>query len=173
MGDEEKKRVIMFGAAVDGKAMTLPIAFSDKVAYMSEQAKCEIIAEPLDEPFTLDMSVGESAFGKGLCGKHGFTITGTASIERSEEEMAEISRLLNGAAEDSLTMTLTPDERQLPRKMKKGFRAKYRRDTKWKRKANSWRKRNERTFIGHITQDEDGVTFTGKELGGSRSSTIV
>lgn len=169
MGDEETKRIMMIGAAVDGQAMALPIAFTDKVAYLAEQAKCEIIAEPLGEPFTLNMPAEDTLLGKGLSGRHGFTITGTATASVSGEEMHEVSRLLNEAAEDSVTMTLTPDERQLPRRMKKAIRATYRRDTKWRRKAANWRKREERTYIGHLTQDEDGVTFTGKPVGGNKS----
>ena len=95
----------------------------------------------------------------------GFTMTGTATIEEGDREaLNSISRLFHDS--DSM-VTLTPDGRSLPRKMKKALRQgqRYRRDTKWKRKAARWQQRHSVTLLGSWTEDDEGVTFRGKPIG--------
>ena len=62
---------------------------------------------------------------------------------------------------DKVTVTVFPDDRRLPRKMKKGFRAKYLRDTKWKRKASNWRWRKRFEMTGTLHMDDGGITISG------------
>ena len=61
-----------------------------------------------------------------------------------------------------VTVTCFPSDSSLPRKMKKGNRATYRRDTKWKRKAAAWRWRNKFEVTGTMHFDDEGITITGK-----------
>ena len=94
----------------------------------------------------------------------GFTATGTATIEEGDREaLNSISRLFHDS--DSM-VTLTPDGRSLPRKMKKALRQgqRYHRDTKWKRKAARWQQRHSVTLLGSWTEDDEGVTFRGKPI---------
>lgn len=94
----------------------------------------------------------------------GFTATGTATIdEGNEEALNSISRLLN---DSDCMVTVVPDGRSLPRKMKKALRQgqRYRRDTRWKRKAARWEQRHSVKLLGRCTEDEDGVTFRGKPI---------
>lgn len=91
----------------------------------------------------------------------GFTATGTATIDEGDEEaLNSISRLL---LDSDCTVTLTPNGSSLPRKMKKALRQgqRYRRDTKWKRKAARWQQRHSLKLLGRLTEDEDGITFRG------------
>lgn len=62
-----------------------------------------------------------------------------------------------------VTVQCFPDDRRLPRKMKKGHRATYQRDTKWKRKAADWRWRNRFEMTGTLHMDDEGITITGKK----------
>jgi len=94
----------------------------------------------------------------------GFTATGTATIDEGDEEaLKSISRLLH----DSESMvTVVPNDSSLPRKMKKALRQgqRYRRDTKWKRKAARWQQRHSLTLLGRLTEDDEGITFRGKPI---------
>jgi len=94
----------------------------------------------------------------------GFTMIGTATIdEGNEEALNSISRLLHDS--DS-TVTLVPDGSSLPRKMKKALRQgqRYRRDTKWKRKAARWQQRHSLKLLGRLTEDDEDITFRGKPI---------
>lgn len=93
-----------------------------------------------------------------------FTMTGTATIDEGDEEaLNSISRLLH---DSDCTVTLVPDGSPLPRKMKKALRQgqRYRRDTKWKRKAARWQQRHSVKLMGSWTEDNEGVTFRGKPI---------
>lgn len=68
---------------------------------------------------------------------------------------------LNTQNFDKVQLVTVPDDRLLPRKMKKGKRATYRRNTKWKRKAALWRERNQYVLTGSLRQDGDNLTFEG------------
>lgn len=92
----------------------------------------------------------------------GFTATGTVTIdEGNEEALNSISRLLH---ESDCIVKCVPDGSSLPRKMKKALRQgqRYRRDTKWKRKAARWQQRHSVKLQGRWTEDDEGVTFRGK-----------
>lgn len=95
----------------------------------------------------------------------GFTMTASATIDKGEDvTIASIARQLNSS---ELTMEVTPSIRHLPRKMKKAIIAgsRYHRDTRWKRKAAQWKKRNKLTLLGNITSDGNGdYTFTGRKV---------
>ena len=93
----------------------------------------------------------------------GFTATGTVTIEGNEEILNSTSRLLH---DSDCTVTLVPDGSSLPRKMKKALRQgqRYRRDTKWKRKAARWQQRHSVTLLGSWAEDDEGVTFRGKPI---------
>ena len=94
----------------------------------------------------------------------GFTATGTVTIdEGNEEALNSISRLLH---DSDCTVTLVPDGSSLPRKMKKALRQgrRYRRDTKWKRKAARWQQRHSVKLLGSWTEDDEGITFRGKPI---------
>lgn len=95
---------------------------------------------------------------------NGFTATGTVTIdEGGEEVLNSISRLLH--ASDSV-VEFIPHGSSLPRKMKKALRQgqRYRRDTKWKRKAERWQQRHSVTLMGSWTEDDEGITFRGKPI---------
>lgn len=95
---------------------------------------------------------------------NGFTATGTVMIdEGGEEALNSISRLLH--ASDSVVECI-PHGSSLPRKMKKALRQgqRYRRDTKWKRKAARWQQRHSVTLLGSWAEDDDGITFRGKPI---------
>lgn len=94
----------------------------------------------------------------------GFTATGTATIDEGDEEaLNSISRLLH---DSDCMVTVVPDGRSLPHKMKKALRQgqRYRRDTKWKRKAARWQQRHSVTLLGSWTEDDEGITFRGKPI---------
>ena len=59
---------------------------------------------------------------------------------------------------DRAQVNIIPDDRHLPRRMKKALRQgkRYRRDTRWKRKAARWLERNTVTFQGRMSHDDDG-----------------
>lgn len=95
---------------------------------------------------------------------NGFTATGTVTIDEGGEEILNsISRLLH--ASDSV-VEFIPHGSSLPRKMKKALRQgqRYRRDTKWKRKAERWQQRHSVTLMGSWTEDDEGITFRGKPI---------
>lgn len=94
----------------------------------------------------------------------GFTATGTVMIdEGGEEALNSISRLLH--ASDSVVECI-PHGSSLPRKMKKALRQgqRYRRDTKWKRKAARWQQRHSLKLQGRCMVDDEGITFRGKPI---------
>ena len=96
--------------------------------------------------------------------QEGFTATGTATIDEGDEEALDsISRLLHNS---DCTVMLTPNGSSLPRKIKKALRQgqRYRRDTKWKRKAARWQQRHSVKLLGRWTEDGEGVTFRGKPI---------
>jgi len=92
----------------------------------------------------------------------GFTATGTATIDEGDVEALNIiSRLLHDL---DCMVEFVPNGSSLPRKMKKALRQgqRYRRDTKWKRKAARWQQRHSLKLLGRLTEDDEGVTFRGK-----------
>lgn len=93
----------------------------------------------------------------------GFTTTGTVTIEGNEKILNSISRLLH---DSDCMVECVPNGSPLPRKMKKALRQgqRYRRDTKWKRKAARWQQRNSVKLLGSWTEDDEGVTFRGKPI---------
>ena len=94
----------------------------------------------------------------------GFTATGTATIDEGDEEaLSSISRLL---LDSDCMVECVPDGSSLPRKMKKALRQgqRYRRDTKWKRKAARWQQRHSLKLLGRCTEDDEGITFRGKPI---------
>lgn len=94
----------------------------------------------------------------------GFTATGTVTIdEGNEEALNSISRLLH---ESDCMVECVPDGSPLPRKMKKALRQgqRYRRDTKWKRKAARWQQRHSLKLLGRWMEDGEGITFRGKPI---------
>lgn len=97
----------------------------------------------------------------------GFTATGTATITTTtngdEEALNSISRLLH---DSDCMVECVPNGSFLPRKIKKALRQgqRYRRDTKWKRKAARWQQRHSVTLLGSWTEDDEGITFRGKPI---------
>ena len=94
----------------------------------------------------------------------GFTATGTVTIDEGDEEaLNSISRLLH---DSDCMVECVPDGSSLPRKMKKALRQgqRYRRDTKWKRKAARWQQRHSLKLLGRCTEDDEGITFRGKPI---------
>lgn len=97
----------------------------------------------------------------------GFTATGTATITTTTNGDAEalnsISRLLH---ESDCMVECVPNGSSLPRKMKKALRQgqRYRRDTKWKRKAARWQQRHSLKLLGRCTENDEGITFRGKPI---------
>lgn len=148
----ENPTILCFGGVIGAGADAVPLADGSPVYFLKEEPKCEIVADPAAEPFTCDLPVRPN----------GFTMTATATVDKdAEETIASIARQLN---ESELTMEIMPSYRRLPRKMKKAFDAKYRRDTKWKRKVACWLKRNKIRLLGNFSDDGDGYTFTGKRI---------
>ena len=93
-----------------------------------------------------------------------FTMTGTATIDNGDEEaLNSISRLLH---ESDCMVECVPNGSSLPRKMKKALRQgqRYRRDTKWKRKAARWQQRHSLKLLGRLTEDDECITFRGKPI---------
>lgn len=93
-----------------------------------------------------------------------FTMTGTATIDEGDKEaLNSISHLLHDS--DSVVVCV-PNGSFLPRKMKKALRQgqRYRRDTKWNRKAARWKQRHSVKLLGSWTEDDEGVTFRGKPI---------
>lgn len=77
---------------------------------------------------------------------------------------------------DKAQLTVIPDERLLPRRMKKALRRgrEYRRDTRWKRKAARWLERNTVSFTGSLHQDGDGeFTISGSSEPKTRFSAFT
>lgn len=94
----------------------------------------------------------------------GFTATGTVTIdEGNKEALNSISRLPH---ESDCVVECVPNGSTLPRKMKKALRQgqRYRRDTKWKRKAARWQQRHSLKLLGRCTEDDEGITFRGKPI---------
>lgn len=97
----------------------------------------------------------------------GFTTTGTVTITTTtnshEEALNSISRLLH---ESDCMVECVPNGSSLPRKMKKALRQgqRYRRDTKWKRKAAQWQQRHSVKLLSSWTEDDEGITFRGKPI---------
>ena len=97
----------------------------------------------------------------------GFTMTGTVTIATTtngdEEALNSISRLLH---ESDCMVEYVPNGSPLPRKMKKALRQgqRYRRDTKWKRKAARWQQRHSLKLQGRCMVDDEGITFRGKPI---------
>ncbi len=116
----------------------------------------ELLGEPISIGPGLLTSEGYDTYKK----PRGFHSTFTADKEE-EDTIASVARQLNNS---KLMMEVTPNIRNLPRKMKKAILTgqRYRRDTRWKRKAAQWKKRNKLTLLGNITSDGNGdYTFTG------------
>lgn len=130
--------------AMDGYATTLFILDGDKqIPVKCEVPAFEIKAEPLpDSPIPWNPKP--------------FTIESNASVMGTS-----LDGLLPQGG-DEVTVNIVPSDSHLPRKWKKAVRAKYRRDTKWKRKAARWLERNNISFAGRISHDEDGITIVGK-----------
>lgn len=94
----------------------------------------------------------------------GFTATGTATIDEGDEEaLNRISRLLH---DSDCMVECVPNGSSMPRKMKKALRQgqRYRRDTKWKRKAARWQQHHSLKLLGRCTEDDEGITFRGKQI---------
>ena len=88
----------------------------------------------------------------------GFSFTGSATLIGTATEKDSWLKALNS---DRANMVVVPDERRLPRKMKKGFRSKYQRNTKWKRKAALWLARNQMTLTGSLRVEGEKMTSEG------------
>lgn len=91
----------------------------------------------------------------------GFSFTGSATLIGTATEKDSWLKALNS---DRANMVVVPDERRLPRKMKKGFRVKYQRNTKWKRKAASWLARNQIELAGNLCIKEEELVFEGRKI---------
>lgn len=91
----------------------------------------------------------------------GFSFTGSATLIGTATEKDSWLKALNS---DRANMVIVPDERRLSRKMKKGFRAKYQRNTKWKRKAALWLMRNQIELSGHLSIKGGELTFEGSKI---------
>lgn len=94
----------------------------------------------------------------------GFTATGTVTIDEGDEEaLNSISRLLH---DSDCMVKCVPNGSFLPRKIKKALHQgqRYRRDTKWKRKAARWQQRHSLKLLGRCTEDDEGITFRGKPI---------
>lgn len=144
MGDEETMKMLQGGQ--------LFIGIGSNTVQIAETAKVEAIDGPM-------FTEGE----RGLYRKpKGFSATYSATIsEDAEDAINSIARQL---IKSEVVMDVTPNAKHLPRKMKKAFRtgSRYRRDTKWKRKAARWQQRNKLSLLGNITHDDNGdYIFTG------------
>lgn len=95
------------------------------------------------------------------CFPKGFSFTGIATLIGTATEKDSWLKSLNC---DRANMVVVPDERRLPRKMKKGSRAKYQRNTKWKRKAALWLMRNQIELSGHLSIKGEELTFEGSKI---------
>lgn len=54
------------------------------------------------------------------------------------------------------------DHRRLPRKIKKAYISEYQRNTKWKRKVESWLRRSKYKMSGTLHMDEGNMTISGR-----------
>lgn len=86
----------------------------------------------------------------------GFSFTGSATLICTATEKDSWLKALNS---DRANVVVVPDECRLPRKMKKGFRAKYQRNTKWKRKVALWAARNQMTLTGRLRVKGEKMTL--------------
>lgn len=148
---EKNPKILGFGGVIGAGADALQ--FSDApMYYLKEEPKCEIVTDPNAETFTADLP----AWRPG-----GFTLTGTGTVTMDEGAMSDIARQLHEA---DCVVHIEPSDLHLPRKMKKALRNGwlYKRDTKWKRKAERWQERNEIKILGRISQEGDTFTITGK-----------
>lgn len=144
----EKEKVILpiFGmnaAAVLNLEPLAPVISSD-----------QIILPPEEERDTYQLPKGFTTTG---------TVTITTTTNGDEEALNSISRLLH---DSDCMVECVPNGSSLPRKMKKALRQsqRYRRDTKWKRKAARWQQRHSVTLLGRLTEDDEGITFRGKPI---------
>lgn len=121
--------------------------------------KDDLEMKPVALNATSELKVAEPRYGGADHWKmKGFTIEGKAIFTRTSPGMEELLNQWDGRKSNVI---IVPNELQLPRKLKKGFRATYRRDTKWKRNAALWRERNQKTFTGSLRQNGNKVTFIG------------
>lgn len=140
---------------MEKEKVILPIFGTNTVAVLNPEpliiSSDQLFVAPEEERDTYQLSKG-------------FTATGTVMIDEGDEEaLNSISRLLH---ESDCMMECVPNGSSLPRKMKKALRQsqRYRRDTKWKRKAARWQQLHSLKLLGSCTEDDEGITFRGKPI---------
>lgn len=104
------------------------------------------------KPHVGDIGFKEEPIGNGWS----VTLTGNATLISTTTEKDSWLKKLNC---DNARLVVEPDERRLPRKMKKGFRAKYHRFTKWKHKAELWLTREQIKLSGNLQIKGEELTF--------------
>lgn len=110
------------------------------------------------KPHVGDIGFKEEPIGNEWSVPTNFTITGNATMISTVTEKDSWLKSLNCA---NTRLVVEPDERRLPRKMKKGFRAKYHRFTKWKHKAALWLTREQIELSGNLQIKGEELTFEG------------
>ena len=104
---------------------------------------------------------GVQECGNCYNGRKGFTLEGKGKVS---PEVVFLSRWLCSDSPNQVLLSIFPVVRQSPRKIKKGFRAKYQRNTKWKRKAASWLTRNQIELAGNLCIKEEELVFEGIKI---------
>ena len=104
------------------------------------------------KPHVGDIGFKEEPIGNGCS----FTLTGNATLISTATEKDSWLKSLNC---DNARLVVEPDDLQLPRKIKKGFRAKYHRFTKWKHKAALWLTREQIELSGDLQIEGEELTF--------------
>ena len=136
----------------------MPIFGTNTVAVLNPEplviSSDQLFVAPEEERDTYQLPKGFTATG---------TVTITTTINGNEDVLNSISRLLH---ESDSMVECAPNGNSLPRKMKKALRQgqRYRRDTKWKRKAARYQQRHSVKLLGRLTEDDEGVTFRGKPI---------
>ncbi len=90
---------------------------------------------------------------------HGSSITGNATLIGTVTEMDSWLKPQNIT---NARLVFVADCRQLPRKLKKGFRATYQRNTKWTRKASLWKEHNQKELTGHLRINGEELIFNAE-----------
>ena len=109
---------------------------------------------------------GAQECGGGYNGRKGFTLEGMGKVSPEADFW---SRWLCSDSPNQVCLLISPDVRRLPRKIKKGSRVKYQRNTKWKRKAASWLARNQIELAGNLCIKEEELVFKGRKINNLRN----
>lgn len=104
---------------------------------------------------------GAQECGNSYNGRKGFMLEGKGKVS---PEVDFWSRWLCSDSPNQVRLLISPNVRHFPRNMKKGLCVKYQRNTKWKRKAASWLKRNQIELAGNLCIKEEELVFEGRKI---------